>query len=281
MNDARVPQTTPRPTPRPTQFGLTSVLLVITLIAAIAGIARYAPGLGIGLLVLVMPALLRSMVVIARRRAAGEKQTTIHRVLAFLAALMLATVTALSAGLAFTATCFGGMYLVRGVRGGGDILQGLGFGIIAGILCQIGTWVGCCVWLWKRRSDQVNRAGDVSFFLSWFGFSTLSGWMIAALTSGSSTGMLSEFWGWGLPAVAGFLLSLVALCARPRSIMAVAGCSLGIPASLMTAVLWVDWAGNGHITDTRIGVAILLAAMLLVASGIAWLFHNFGRHEAK
>jgi len=54
------------------QFSLATIMLSITLVAVLLGVFRMAPGLGIGLAILVTPAFLRTCIVTARRKARGE-----------------------------------------------------------------------------------------------------------------------------------------------------------------------------------------------------------------
>jgi hypothetical protein len=54
------------------QFGLSTFMFAVTLLVVLFGVYHMAPGLGIGLTVLVIPPFLRTFIAATRRKAAGQ-----------------------------------------------------------------------------------------------------------------------------------------------------------------------------------------------------------------
>jgi hypothetical protein len=102
------------------QFGLASLMLVTTLVAVICGVTAMAPGLGIALAIVVVPALVLTAVSSARHEAAGHAMTTSAKMERFAAAFGVTLITLVAAGAAFFGTCFVGFF------GGALASQGLG-----------------------------------------------------------------------------------------------------------------------------------------------------------
>jgi hypothetical protein len=57
---------------RPFQYGLSSILLVITFAAILCSLIKMSPGLGIAVAILTTPAMLRTILVAFRQRQSGE-----------------------------------------------------------------------------------------------------------------------------------------------------------------------------------------------------------------
>jgi hypothetical protein len=95
------------PTPRPEQaarpsgrlqFGLSSILLFVTLVAILGSIFRMSPGLGIAAAILSIPAVLRTCMVALREGAGGARMTAGDKTAYFLVSVCMVFV----AGLAVT-----------------------------------------------------------------------------------------------------------------------------------------------------------------------------------
>jgi hypothetical protein len=87
-------------------FGLSSLMLVIALVAVCLGVYREVPGLGILLAILVTPALVRTSVVATRRKAGGRPMPPLDKVGVFAGTLAAVVVIGVSAIAAFAITCF-------------------------------------------------------------------------------------------------------------------------------------------------------------------------------
>jgi hypothetical protein len=126
----------------PFQFGLASLLLIITLTSIVLSMVRIHPGLGIAAAILAAPALLVTCVLAMRRRDVEKPLTAEAKVRLFFASLGLIVLVLVAVGAAFFVTCsaifWGGMGLASGPRGGYDVIAvafivGLVLGGIAAI----------------------------------------------------------------------------------------------------------------------------------------------------
>jgi hypothetical protein len=137
-------------------FSLSSLMLLMTLIAVCLGLGGIDPGLGIGVAFLVTPAALRTAVAAARRRRSGSGMSMGEKLLAFVASLGVVTAMIVATGVAFYATCWAGFF-------GGDMLSepfakgydglfvGLGTGIILGGVVGLYVLYRMARWLWPRK----------------------------------------------------------------------------------------------------------------------------------
>ncbi|MCA9101694.1 MAG: hypothetical protein KDA63_11115 [Planctomycetales bacterium] len=121
-------------------------MLIVALAAVLFGVIAMRWGFGIILAVLTVPALVRTIGIQVRRRAAGAPLSPSDKVLAFVGSLAVVTVIAVSAIAAFAAICFpAGLFAMRN----GDAVARLGW--------IVGTMVGLAVafilgrWLWPAR----------------------------------------------------------------------------------------------------------------------------------
>ena len=83
----------------PLQFSLETLLLIVTLSAVCLGALVAAPGLGVLLLVIAVPALVRTCVSGIRSKQHGEKLTAVDKVMAFLASAAMAWAALMAAGM--------------------------------------------------------------------------------------------------------------------------------------------------------------------------------------
>lgn len=99
------PYAAPQSLARPPQFGLASLMLVITLAGLCLGLVTVAPGLIVPLLVFVIPAIIRTTIVTSRRAVDGAQQTLGNKVLTFLASLGIVYVVWMAGVVAFFGAC--------------------------------------------------------------------------------------------------------------------------------------------------------------------------------
>ncbi len=92
--------------PTPLSFRISSLLMVIAVIAVCLGVWHEEPVLGIILAVVVAPALVYTVIVAAKSKARGRRMAVFEKVGTFLAAIVGAVVIAVSAIIAFFVTCF-------------------------------------------------------------------------------------------------------------------------------------------------------------------------------
>lgn len=138
-------------------YGLSTLLMVVTLIALILGVAAVAPGWAILLAVLAVPALVRTATASrGRATSAGEK---VGLFLVSLGAAFTTLVTAVvTACAAFVAICFGGAFGATALRnvGGPRVLfntiipLAIGGGLLAGLVAAFVI----ARQLWPRREDK-------------------------------------------------------------------------------------------------------------------------------
>jgi hypothetical protein len=84
---------------------LNTLMLLIAVIAVCLGVLHEAPGLGIVLVILVIPALARTIGGARRRQALGRSMSWDERFLNFFASLGIVIVIEVAAAIAFVATC--------------------------------------------------------------------------------------------------------------------------------------------------------------------------------
>jgi hypothetical protein len=101
------PYAAPAPVGPPGTFSLATLLLVVTGLAVVFGLMTVAPGLGILVLVLMVPALVRTQAVTRLDdERAGRQSTFGEKVGAFVVSLALMALIAIAACVAFLAACF-------------------------------------------------------------------------------------------------------------------------------------------------------------------------------
>lgn len=92
--------------PSSTTFTLGSLMLVIALIAVCLGVLVEIPGLGVVLLLVSTPALIRTLVAVSRSKAAGRPIGGWDKVVLFAGSLWVVALIWLGSLIAFVATCF-------------------------------------------------------------------------------------------------------------------------------------------------------------------------------
>ena len=103
---------------RPLQFGIASLLLVITFVAVLCSLIKMNPGLGIVIAVLTLPAMIRTVLSAFRRREAGRPMSGGDKASTFLSTVAMSICAIVAAGVtfcgAFVATCL----VAMGTTGG-------------------------------------------------------------------------------------------------------------------------------------------------------------------
>jgi hypothetical protein len=115
-------------------FTLASLLLIITMVAVCLAIAVQAPGIGIPLAFLSAPALVRTILVRAKRRNRGEPMNATDKSLVFLGSLAIVTTIGAAACAAFCAICFSMGLVAFEINSTGLFVVAWTLGIVAGLL---------------------------------------------------------------------------------------------------------------------------------------------------
>ncbi len=87
------------------QFGISTVMLIITLSAVLLGVFQMQPGIGLALLFLLTPALVRTCVTAARREARGQPMSPTAKLGVFGSTVGIVIVVVAASIAAFFAVC--------------------------------------------------------------------------------------------------------------------------------------------------------------------------------
>ena len=127
----------------PLGLGLAAILVVAFMIA---------PGIGLGLSLLAVPAYVRALSLSSQRVARGETLTVAQRVLGFLGSVGVVLVCAIAGGIAFFFTCLGGVSLAAGTGFNSEAAI-----FVAIAICAIGTLTSAGLVYWKYWPNLPRR----------------------------------------------------------------------------------------------------------------------------
>jgi hypothetical protein len=150
----------------PFQFGLSTMLLITTLVAVILSVSLMVPGVGICLAIVSVPALVRTYILVRRKREVGKSASNQEKALLFLACACIALLIALATGAAFFVPCFVGF--MAGMNIGASRANELGMGpIIGGIsgTCFALPLLIYLLFIWfryPRKKPDLNSAATQS-----------------------------------------------------------------------------------------------------------------------
>jgi hypothetical protein len=113
------------------RFRISSLMVVIGVLAICLGLIREVPGLAVVLMILAVPALARTIGGITRRRRSGRPVTWNDRLGLFGGSLAVVAVILTASVIAFTVTCFPTGLLIMQANEG----IGLALGILGGLAC--------------------------------------------------------------------------------------------------------------------------------------------------
>ena len=133
-----------------------SVPLIVTVIVVSLGLALAAPGFGIPIAVVVTPALLRTIVQVARNRSAGDDISTPVKWKVFFVSLAGTVTACVAAGVAFFATCAAGCFGLIALDSTAFNMNDYAFAILMISSAAIGLLCGGIVlWLmWRRKASR-------------------------------------------------------------------------------------------------------------------------------
>ncbi len=135
------------------QFSLATVFLIITLIAVCLGTLRLAPGVGVLLMIVAAPALIRTCVVVAKEKRGGHSLSIGEKLVAFFASSFIIILVGVAGFIAFQIACWGSCAVVAGIpqqtENESPFIVGVSTGCIAGL--------GTILWLiwktWPRKKS--------------------------------------------------------------------------------------------------------------------------------
>lgn len=136
----------------PVQFSLDTLFLVTTLIAVCIGTALAAPGLGFLLIVVVVPAVIRTMVARARNQTAVHHPTTGEKLVTFLVSFGISAAVLAAGVAAFAVVAAATLALCVNVVGEDPTRSTLGWTFMVVFYASPVFGVGLTAWLfWLTR----------------------------------------------------------------------------------------------------------------------------------
>lgn len=131
-------------------FKLSSLMLIIALVAVCLGALVESPGLGVVLIIVAAPALLRTLAAIHYFRGRGQRLTTVDKVLFFVGSLLIVTMILMSTLIAFTIVCFpAGLVAIGTLQGAGFL-----FAVTAGFVPAVFVAYQTTRALWPYRGRR-------------------------------------------------------------------------------------------------------------------------------
>jgi hypothetical protein len=115
-------------------FSLATMLLVVTIVSIVCGLAAIAPGLGLAAAIIAAPALARTAIVARHHPAPNSIDKLVGKISLFAGSVLFTTVFGVAAGVCCYATCWAGFFAGAFVgqlweRGA---YRGLGTGLVVG-----------------------------------------------------------------------------------------------------------------------------------------------------
>jgi hypothetical protein len=130
------------------QFGLSSLMLVMTLFAVICGVFSISPGIGLAVCIVAAPALVRTCLVVARRKSRGRSVSGVQKTGMYLGSFLVTAIILSILGVVAFGTFFG---VCLGVALGelADIEAAMALAIMAAVVMT--ALVAWPLALWVRR----------------------------------------------------------------------------------------------------------------------------------
>jgi hypothetical protein len=155
--DSENPFAPPTPIGETPGASLASIVLVVGLMIVLASLTIAAPGLGILLFIAVTPALIRTAIVVGKRKRLENRDVSVSEksvlfVASFAGVVAAAGAAAVAFGVTCVATCFG-VVAVSGAAGGGRAMDSLFVAALV-LSCVIGLGMGgyTLYRLWRRKA---------------------------------------------------------------------------------------------------------------------------------
>ena len=135
------------------QFSLSTLFLITTLVAVCLGVGLLAPGLGMLLAIVSVPALVRTLFVGQRQRQSGLDFTTGQKIGAFLVSCALVYAAGWAGMIAFFAVCLGTGLAGLALGGNDDWVIWMAVAAGAVVAIPLTVWL-----LWMSRPRATNRS---------------------------------------------------------------------------------------------------------------------------
>jgi hypothetical protein len=126
---------------RPLQYGISSLLLVITFVAILCSIIKMNPGLGIVIAILTLPAMIRTVLVAFRQRESGKPMSAAGKTGVFFLTMAMSLCVVVASCAAFCFTFFFTCLAAASVKGGGMRDDLLTVPLIVGGIAAVGVAV--------------------------------------------------------------------------------------------------------------------------------------------
>lgn len=156
--------------PTANTFTLSSLFLLMTLVAVGAGVVAAAPGLGVLFVILATPALIRTVAITSKQKARGAATTPGQKIALFLSSIGLVLLVLISLLTALYSACWtvwGAPALFSGPGSPKFKLAGVMFGF--GVLTLSSA---CSLWFFRRRRGWAIALGLLSAasaaLLAWY-----------------------------------------------------------------------------------------------------------------
>jgi hypothetical protein len=131
------------------QFSIATILLVTTLIAVCLGVFRISPGFGLAVIVMAVPALIRTVVIGAQNKRVGQRLSIGDKLRVFAASLGIMVLVGVAGVVAFQIACWGTCGLIAAVdppSGDAEILLWTSVGVGSAAALAVGGWI-----MWATR----------------------------------------------------------------------------------------------------------------------------------
>jgi hypothetical protein len=133
----------------PPQFGLSSLFLIMTLICVCLGLVSIAPGLIVPLVVVVVPALVRTMSASKSWTRRGKQMTIGDKFGAFFTSLGIVILIVVAGNIAFLAACLAGVGVITIAPIGNRMDSAMWIVIVFSAIGAIGALI-LMVWLFRK-----------------------------------------------------------------------------------------------------------------------------------
>ncbi|MGB6043189.1 MAG: hypothetical protein WBF93_08545 [Pirellulales bacterium] len=159
ITPARPPDAIAPPRVEPISFGLSTLMLIVTLAAICFGLLGRAPGLAVPMCVLLVPVFVRTVMVVRRRQAAGAPVSAWEKVGLFAGsfgvASLLAVVVSVAAFCSFCGVCLLAVSTDKSY-GGGETLA-FGIGMCTAAAAALVAIVFIIKWIRRRYERDTRR----------------------------------------------------------------------------------------------------------------------------
>src|SRR5262245_31022907 len=133
------------------QFSLASLFLLITLVAVCLGVFMIAPGLGILLVLVATPALIRTTVAVSYQKQAGAPLAPLDKVWVFFVSFFIMIAVGVAAFVAFQVVCWTGALLTQFNNPIPNVIVGVIVGLMAAI--PLAIWI---LWLTRPSKESIK-----------------------------------------------------------------------------------------------------------------------------